>query len=474
MLMPWSSFRGRVLGGYVVAILPLAVAMAVTVAHIDENSATEIERLRSEQQEISLAEQVRWSAELLISAGRGYLIAGSPDLLSRIRRYETEFDRAVRELEQQALSATGVALVEDAERAAHEFRFAQANLLANRSSPDLVERFERELQPLGAALSHSLVELIEHKGRLLDEAFDEAQRARRDLVIWTFALLGTFTTVGLGLACYFAARLARAYRQQQQAVAASEQALQQRDELMGILAHDLRNPLNSIALRAAVLRQATDGGEVRRHADSIGAVTKGMAELVDSILDLSTIESGQLSLDARPLEVARVLDEVTEIYQGLAAAKQIRLERRCSGPDLLVLADRKRVIQVLSNLLGNAIKATPSQGSIGITTECDGATVRFGVWDTGPGIREEYLPHIFERRWTRESGVAKGTGLGLFIAKSIVDAHGGCIWNERAERRTIFRFTLPLFSPARGLADSTSSVAASSRSKAGSGVAASR
>src|SRR4051812_6663023 len=169
MLMPWSSFRGRVLGGYVVAILPLAVAMAVTVAHIDENSATEIERLRSEQQEISLAEQVRWSAELLISAGRGYLIAGSPDLLSRIRRYETEFDRAVRELEQQALSATGVALVEDAERAAHEFRFAQANLLANRSSPDLVERFERELQPLGAALSHSLVELIEHKGRLLDE-----------------------------------------------------------------------------------------------------------------------------------------------------------------------------------------------------------------------------------------------------------------------------------------------------------------
>lgn len=458
MPMRWSSFRGRVLGGYLVAILPLVAAMAATVALIDRNTENEIRRLRSEQDEIALAEQLRWNADLLISAGRGYLIAGSPDLLSKVRRYEADFDKSVRALEQQTLSATGAALVDDAERTAHEFRSVQAGLLANRSSSDLVERFERELQPLGAALSRSLLDLIEHKRNLLEAAYVETERARADLVLWTFALLGTFTAVGLGLAVYFAAGLARAYRQQQQAMAASDRSLKQRDELMAILAHDLRNPLNSIALKAALLGRSVDGNELRRHADSIGTITAGMAELVDSILDLSTIESGQLSLDTRSLEVAELLDETMEIYQSLAGAKHIRLERACCEPELQVLADRRRVLQVLSNLLGNAIKATPDGGSMGVAAERDGTKVRFSVWDQGPGIREEHLPHIFERRWKHESGGTLGTGLGLFIAKSIVEAHGGHIWHEAAERGAMFRFTLPLLAPVLERSVSSSSV----------------
>jgi signal transduction histidine kinase len=450
MFSRWRSFQGRVLGGYVIAILPLTAAMAVTVAHIEEITAAETQRLRSEQNEISLAEQLRWSADLLVSAGRGYLITGSPDLLVSVRRHEVEFDRGVRALEQQTLSTTGAALLEGAERAAHEFRSIQASLLADRSSRDLVERFERELQSPGAALSRSLAQLIEHKEQMLDAAYDENQRKRRDLVIWTFALLGTFTTVGLALAWHFATRLARAYGQEKRAVAASEKALRQRDELMGILAHDLRNPLNSIALKAGVLRHAMAGSEFSRHADSIGTITAGMAELVDAMLDLSTIDSGHLELDARPLDVARLLDDVTEIYQSLAGAKHVRLERACSESELLILADRKRVVQVLSNLLGNAIKATPSNGSIGVEAEDDGAMVCFSVWDTGPGIAEEHRPYIFERRWKHEREGMTGTGLGLFIAKGIVDAHGGRIWNEPSARGAVFRFTVPRLHPARG------------------------
>jgi signal transduction histidine kinase len=454
MLTRWPSFQRRVMGGYIIGFLPLTLAMALTVAHIDEITAAETQRLRSEQSEISLAERLRWSADLLVSAGRGYLIAGSPDLLSKVRRYEAEFDAAVRVLEQQALSPTGASLLEGAERTAHEFRSAQASLLANRSSPDLVDRFERELQPLGAALSGSLFQLIEHKQRMLDVAYDESHRNRGTLVAWTFVLLGTFTTVGLAVAWYFATRLARAYGQEKQAVAAAEKALQQRDELIGILAHDLRNPLNSIALKAAVLRRATTGSEVSRHADSIGTVTAGMAELVDSMLDLSTIDSGHLELELRPLDVAGLIDDVTEIYQSLAVAKHIRLERTCSGSELMVLADRKRVVQVLSNLLGNAIKATPSNGSLGVRAQSDGSMVCFSVWDSGPGIPEEHRPKIFERRWKHGREGMKGTGLGLFIAQGIVDAHGGRIWNETAERGALFRFTVPRFQPARGATES--------------------
>ncbi|HVZ34204.1 MAG TPA: HAMP domain-containing sensor histidine kinase, partial [Polyangiaceae bacterium] len=159
--------------------------------------------------------------------------------------------------------------------------------------------------------------------------------------------------------------------------------------------------------------------------------------------DLSTIESGHLSLNIRPIDVTGLLDEMMDIYQSLAEAKHIRLERSCCEANLQVQADRKRVTQVLSNLLGNAIKATPSEGSIGIAAERDSETVRFSVWDSGPGILQEHVPHIFDKRWKHESGGIQGTGLGLFIAKSIVEAHGGRIWNEGAERGTIFRFTLP-------------------------------
>ncbi|HVZ36436.1 MAG TPA: histidine kinase, partial [Polyangiaceae bacterium] len=267
MLTRWFSFRGRLLGGYVVAIFPLATAMAVTVALIDRNTADEIDRLHADQEEISLAERLRWSADVLVSAGRGYMITGSSDSLSKVQRYEAEFDKAVQALERETLSATGTALLEDAKRSAHEFRSAQASLLANRSSYDLVERFEGELQPLGAALSRSLLLLIEYKEQLLETTYGEAEHGRRVLVTWTFVLIGTLTGIGLGLAGYFAERLGHAYRQQQQAMLASDRALKQREELMGILAHDLRNPLNSIALKAAVLRQATDGSEFRRHAD---------------------------------------------------------------------------------------------------------------------------------------------------------------------------------------------------------------
>jgi signal transduction histidine kinase len=217
--------------------------------------------------------------------------------------------------------------------------------------------------------------------------------------------------------------------------------------------------LHSIALKAAVLRTATNGSELWRHADSIGTITAGMAELVDSILDLSTIESGHLSLDIRSLEVAGLLDEMMEIYQTLAGAKRIRLERACREPELRISADRRRVIQVLSNLLGNAIKATSDGGSMGVTAEGDGVMVRFSVWDDGPGIPREHVPHIFERRWKHESGGTQGTGLGLFIAKSIVEAHGGRIWYEAAERGAIFRFTLPVLAPVGGFSESSSCAA---------------
>ncbi|MEO8178762.1 MAG: HAMP domain-containing sensor histidine kinase [Deltaproteobacteria bacterium] len=447
MIPGQASFRNRALAGYLSAILPLSAAMAVTVACLNDREAHEVASLRREEDEIGLARQLRSSAQLLASAGRGYLISGAAELLTRVRKHELEFDQGVRAFEGRTLSRDGAALVEDAQRAAREFRRVQADLLVDRRQGEqlaqLAVRFDAELLPQGALLGRVLDRLIGHKERALDESYDQAARARIDLVTWTYVLLGTVTGVSLSLGWYFATRLARAYRKEQEAVGSARDALSQRDELMGILAHDLRNPLHAISLKASLLRQQAGSERMESQADSIGKITATMAELVDSMLELSTIQSGRCSIKPVPQDAGSLLDDALEMYSHLAAAKEIRLERPLMRGKLLVLADRERVLQVLSNLLGNAVKATPCKGVIGASAEPDGDMIRFRVWDSGSGIAREHLPHIFERRWKCDIAGTKGTGLGLFIAKSIVDAHGGRIWGESSERGALFGFTLP-------------------------------
>ena len=126
-----------------------------------------------------------------------------------------------------------------------------------------------------------------------------------------------------------------------------------------------------------------------------------------------------------------------------AAAQQVRFEQRLQEPGLAVHAERERVLQVLSNLVGNALKFTAQGGQVTLAVERDGPRVLFSVSDTGTGIAPEHVPHVFDRFWRGTPG-NKGTGLGLFIAQGIVAAHGGEIWVEsEVGRGTTFHFELP-------------------------------
>jgi signal transduction histidine kinase len=260
-------------------------------------------------------------------------------------------------------------------------------------------------------------------------------------------LLGALALTSIAITWRFATRLARAYQSEHDARRTAQAALATRDELMGMVAHDLRNPLAAIRMKAALLLRSSDSETARAQAESIENVTGRMESLIKSMLDVATIEAGRFSLSRTTVAVDDVLRESVEMFENLALSRQVGLQSAADEAQLAIDGDRERTVQVLSNLLGNALKFTPQGGSVSVSARRWGDMVLFAVADTGPGIARENIPHIFERYWTRGK---QGTGLGLFIAKGIVDAHGGSIWVESEPGRgATFYFSLPLAAPQR-------------------------
>jgi signal transduction histidine kinase len=143
-----------------------------------------------------------------------------------------------------------------------------------------------------------------------------------------------------------------------------------------------------------------------------------------------------------------LLEEVVELHQPLAQQKMLRLEGQVIGRDRGMRCDRPRILQVLSNLIGNSIKFTPQGGAITVRAELGGSEARFSVTDSGSGIAPDELSHIFERFWQARRAARTGAGLGLAIAKGIVEAHRGKIWAESVPGKgSTFFFTLPLDDP---------------------------
>jgi signal transduction histidine kinase len=229
----------------------------------------------------------------------------------------------------------------------------------------------------------------------------------------------------------------------------ARRAIQARDDLVAVVSHDLRNPLQVIAANAYLLRgleDKTDGvSQARERGASIdAAVTRG-ARLLDDLLDIAKIEAGHLSLERKRVDVGAVVSEATHLLQPLTELRSVRLDVARIDPELVVAADRDRLLQVLSNLIGNAIKYSGAGGSVAVQAAKTGAEVEFAVRDSGPGISEEHRRHVFDRYWQAQRGDRLGAGLGLAIAKAIVEAHGGRIWVDAAAKSggSVFRFTLP-------------------------------
>jgi len=227
----------------------------------------------------------------------------------------------------------------------------------------------------------------------------------------------------------------------------SQQAVQAREEVLAIVSHDLRNPLNAVKLAASLL-QMTDriDPDDREQLEIIDISAKRMQRLIEDLLDVTRLEGGnRLPIEPAPLDVESLFGETYELFKSQAATNSITLQHQAADGMPKVLADRHRVLQVLSNLIGNAMKFTPPGGMITYRAEQRDGSVLITVADNGPGIPKENLGDIFNPYWQAKRTARLGAGLGLPIAKGIVESHGGKIWVESEPGKgTKFVFTLPV------------------------------
>jgi signal transduction histidine kinase len=229
----------------------------------------------------------------------------------------------------------------------------------------------------------------------------------------------------------------------------ADEAARARDVMMSIVSHDLKNPLSTISMATSFLLEDVipdDGTRVveRMQLAAVQRSLDRMFRLVQDLLDVNAIDAGQLSLGRRRIQpVGPIMDDVAELLRPLAAAKSIDLVVDQPAERTMIDADRDRIVQVFSNLGGNAVKFTPENGRVTIGVRL-AAAIEFRVTDTGPGIAPADLPRVFDRFWQAKSTAHLGTGLGLAIAKGIVEAHGGqiCV-SSKVGKGTEFMFSVP-------------------------------
>jgi signal transduction histidine kinase len=250
-------------------------------------------------------------------------------------------------------------------------------------------------------------------------------------------VLVLLAAAGIALAGALAARLAMEER-------ANREIEQARRQLVAAASHDLRTPLASLRLLVESIGDGVATGETRdRYLREIRTHVELLGDLVDDLFELSRIEAGEISWSLRQVELGALIDETVAAMRAQADARGVRVAAELPAGDLVAAADAEKLQRVLFNLIQNAIRHTPADGSVTVRARALGSGVEVEVDDQGEGIAAADAAHVFEAFYRGDAARGdEGAGLGLAIAKAIVEAHGGRIWLEPGAPGTRVRFTL--------------------------------
>ncbi|HSD90369.1 MAG TPA: ATP-binding protein [Kofleriaceae bacterium] len=393
---------------------------------------------------------VRLDAEQLVSTGRGYLLTGDEADREQLTKLQKNLDDSLQALRERNRVEFASKVIQ-VEIAAKEYERVVADAVARRTPTTSIDGvgqiLEEDVAPRRQKLQSAVDDLTDLEEDDLTRLSHRAGTVVRAVGITTLGAVIFGIAIGVVLAVIITRRLSGSYRAEQETARLAQEAAWSRKELLDVVSHDLRSPLSSILLGLELIRQEQPEA---RHVSVISHSAERMQRLVNDLLDASRAEIAQLELDLKPWRPAEIIDAAGEQFEELARAAGLQL-CEISNCDGEVLCDRQRVLQVLANLLGNAIKFSRKGDEIVLAANPAGDGVRFSVTDRGPGIPDDEKQHMFEAyRQGAHTSHRGGIGLGLYICKKLVEAHGGTIGiDSKHGEGSTFWFVIPRRVPGR-------------------------
>jgi signal transduction histidine kinase len=424
-----------------------ALALRSTVEQKDEVA-------RSFAEELSLVERLRYRAEQLVSTSRGYLLTGHPQYRENFATAKMAFRESFRDLKVHAL-ANEAEFLQRIERSGEHYATAAERAAERRGELQypgpLVPYFDDVVKPARDLLEAHLDEFVRRKRSAFADEFARSRQSALHAQI----TIGATTALGLLLSVWLAfavrRRLTEQFRRERESADMARRAAVAREEVLAVVSHDLQNPLGAILMSSSLVqrRLPPQAETVRPQVDAIHRAARQMQHLIGDLLDAASIEAGKLELSRERCDMGRLVSDALELFEARAVQAGVRLMQQLPPISIIGWLDRVRVMQVLSNLVGNALNFTSAGGEVKIRVDHDNDSVRFSVRDTGTGIPAPQIPRLFERHWQSQRGRRGGLGLGLYIARNIVTAHGGTIdVSSKVGEGSTFTFTIPI-RPAR-------------------------
>ena len=442
------AFRRQLHAGYSAFLVISIAAALLAVVELHTVGAGQARVARRYTAELLGVERVRFQAERIIATARGYLMMRAPDYLDRLQAASAALDVQLADLRKAKLDPDSDSDLRAIADDVHDLARA-ASSVANEDTHEVDRSFETMLRPQRTSLQQHVDALAARERGSFEASLARSQKqAEHAGVSVAIASIGGLV-ISMLLAIAVMRRLARLYEQQHKVVEEARRAAAAREEMLAIVSHDLRNPLATIGLASDLLvtKLASTSGaaEASKQATTIQGAAERMNHLVDQILDAAQIDAGTLRLAVEGCDVASLIHAAVEMFA--ARASQAGIWLRCEPPAeaVIVRADKERAIQVLANLIGNALKFTPAGGAVVVRAVSRYEVAELQVDDTGSGIPPEQQAHLFDRYWQGANpGAGRGVGLGLYICRKLVEAQGGRISVEsRPGHGSCFRFTLP-------------------------------
>jgi signal transduction histidine kinase len=426
------GFRKVLLVGLAMVLFITVVTGTVSIVALHSATAR-YERLGHELADDLLGiEQLRAQAEELAAARRDHARTDDPAAHARVTEATAKLHELLAALHQRNLDPTSERELERIDQAAKVF--------VDAATAD-IENVDRLMQSFNG-FEQAVTDFVDHQANLFDADLERARVAssRHELAVLLTTVLGLITSITL--AGLVMRRLSQQWREAQTATAAAKRESAARQELLAVVSHDLRSPLSAVSMGAELLAETMPPS---RHVQAIKNGADRMTSLIEDVLDAARLENGTITLHRSRWDAGGLLERAAELFHERAAKAGIALRVELPPAPLEGTGDAERVIQVVTNLLSNAMKFTPKGGEVVASVAAVPQGIEICVRDTGPGIPVEDQQRLFQRYWQGEASVRRGSlGLGLYICKNLIEGHGGKIWVESVPGSgSRFCFTLP-------------------------------